>query len=297
MGFSDELQAISKMAFGRRSADELTSLSDQIELEYQERLNNASDVEALEGAVADAEVGPAAYAIGRHYLAHQSPEAERWLRVAADFEIGDASLLLARMCEAKEVKSFNAALDMMIEGTSSLAPELISEAHQWYRRAEMAGYREGGGWALFTENPYLPIICCQAVQADVASRQAEVILAEARRKADAIVAQATADARAIRADASTGVQDILTMARTEYSELSKTSRLLESVIHHQAAALHEFQASQASSATPERSWRRTRNVFSVRRLAGPVLGPVARTIRFVSLWADRALPTSRHTPQ
>jgi hypothetical protein len=257
MTLENEALALAVSASSRTSDADRLALLQRVETQYRQRSCHSQGRRALGDAVANADLGAAAYAIGCHYLVHGDARAERWLRLAADRHIGDAALRLARICETREVRSFNAALDLVTKGCVLPAPEVGFEASSWYAAAAADGYDTLFGIGGPGEEPSLSLSCCQAVALDLAQAATNEMIEAARAEAWDIVARASADARSMRADARAGADQIVELARAEFSGLAARSRALEMVIRRQAAAVSERQLAPSppmAARSARRSW-------------------------------------------
>jgi cell division septum initiation protein DivIVA len=234
MNFGDDLQAIAEIALGRTSMSDPHSLCEELEQEYQRRVKDRRELQGLNDAIADSELGSAAYAVGTHYAIHGDHSmAERWLRLAAERGIGDAALQLARICERREVKSFNIALELDLDAdrSSAFVPDVLSEAHYWYQRAAEEGYGSSAlGLTKRPDTPLLSFACCNAGARPAAEAKAEAVVRDARAKAAEIIERAREDARLIEADARVSAKDAVDRARREYSELVSEAQLLARVM-------------------------------------------------------------------
>jgi hypothetical protein len=182
---------------------------------YESRKKSHRERVALENAAEVADLGPAAYALGVHFaLMGKTAEAQQWLRIAADRDIGDASFRLAKLHEGEAVKGFNRQL--LDEGFDGSVDAEFSEAHYWYHRAALSGYAvEDYVSANKLETPLLSLDCCPKVRSAASDEVARRTISEAR-----------VEAYEIRHEARADVNLIIEEARSEVSSLAAQRRAL-----------------------------------------------------------------------
>lgn len=187
-------------------------------LEYfHSKTTNTDRLRALDDAVAAAQLGPAAYIVGTHFASCNRPlEAEEWLRIAAERDVGDAAFRLAQLYESVAVDLFNENIFELTDSEHAVIDEKYSEAHYWYRRAAAVGYAvEDYATTDRLELPLLSLDCCSTTRAVEAEEQAKRYLAEAKEQRDQIL-------RAVRADAN----GLVNQARKEFNELAAHHQVL-----------------------------------------------------------------------
>jgi hypothetical protein len=187
----------------------------------------------MEEAFADAQLGPAAYALGVHYFVQDKlDQADYWLRVAARNDIGDATLRLAQLCELRAVRNFNQS--EVNAGLAELSYEQSVEAKYWHGRALADGYNvESSGNSAFTDQPTAPLDCCDQMSTEKSLLEAEQLLEEARQEADQIVRTARSDARRFVHDARQEIKNLAQQREFLASQLAQ----LGSVLHGLAGLL------------------------------------------------------------
>jgi hypothetical protein len=168
-----------------------------------------------------------------HYLAgDRLDEAQRWLRLAADSDIGDAALRLAYLYELKAVTADNSAVPG--DGTDEQVRHDQREAARWFARARAAGYTAGDADAPATlELPFAAVPCCAELTDAAARERADRVVAEAEAAAAQILRAAGADRRRIIRDAG---GEAAHQARAEIDDLLRErDRLTEEVVQLGAA--------------------------------------------------------------
>ncbi|GAA3224221.1 hypothetical protein ACFO1B_35680 [Dactylosporangium siamense] len=210
-------------------------------VESDQRAQDPLELLAFDHAMKETQLGPAAYALGVHYVVQDKlDEADYWLRVAAQSDVGDAALRLAQLCELRAVLNFNKS-----EGPDSALEQLSHsqnlEARYWYTRAAAAGYENGKPELLsVAEQPNEPIDCCDHMEVgssllragrlvDNAQEEALTIVRRARRDAESFVedAQEEADqAQVMAREARRDAQAFVDEARAEVESLANQREIL-----------------------------------------------------------------------
>jgi hypothetical protein len=205
---------------------EVTDTFERLMSEYERRVQDPSLRLTMEDAFADAQLGPAAYALGVHYLVQDRlDQADYWLRIAASNDVGDSALRLAQLCELRAVRTFNQS--ELNVGLVDLSYEQTVEARYWRGRALIAGYpaEQTGGFAK-AELPTYPVDCCDHLSAERSLVEAERLLDEAHREADEIVRTARLDARRFVRDARQEIQDLALQRKSLEAQIGQLGDVL-----------------------------------------------------------------------
>lgn len=241
MSIGDDLSRAVDTCLGPRSIRNTSVEARRLLNLYGKRAADPDQRHRMDQALADAELGTAAYLLGVHYQVQgRSEQAQHWLRVAAAHDVADAAARLAMLYEYRSVIAANTSLDSLPTVDDDLAA-----ARHWYQVAARAGYQPDGDRHLTNPTP-LTLDCCPTIKEAAGTEAAEEIVAAARRQADALLRQARADVRVI-VDASRKEVDDLARQRAEIEE---QMRLLSQVVT--AIAATETQP------LPRR-WRRSRS--------------------------------------
>jgi TPR repeat protein len=164
---------------------------------YRSKSPDVHHAKALDDQAASVKLGYAAYFVGVHLIScERESEAEDWLRIAADRDIGDAAFRLARLYETQAVKTFNVASFNMDQAAEKEIDEKFSEAHYWYRLAANAGYSVADHPAQL-EPPSTSLDCCASMRALQKEELADAILASAREQHLAVLREQRSDSARI----------------------------------------------------------------------------------------------------
>lgn len=266
MNIEDEIRRTIDTVVGPCNPRELRSRFQSLETEYEYQRHDPRWRRAADDAVAAADIGPAAYGLGVHYLVHDNViQAEYWLRIAAEHDVGDAALRLAHLSELRAAIATNLCPD------DSTDHNAHAEATQyWYARAASAGYTTETNNDGKMERPAIDFPnCCRGVTRRGAQEESAAMIAAAMEHADAAVRRSRAD-----------IKLIVDLAREEVDDLARQRAAIESDLKELQHLVYRLASSVAST----RSHRRRRWLDRVRR------HPVGRTTR-------PATTASRHAAQ
>jgi hypothetical protein len=272
----DQLQQRIDGIAGPAPADQLRHDYERLLTAYEYQRRDPRTRLASDGAAAAADLGPAAYSLGVHYLAHDdAAQARYWLRIAAEHDIGDAALRLAHLCELHAVVAANRDQPQ----TEPAAGVHWDAARRWYARAAAAGYAiQSGPTADRVERPAVEFAaCCGGLSRRAAQEQAEAIVTAAQRKADETVRRTRCDVRVVL---DLGRQEVAEMARERAAVAGDLAEL-----HRVAYRLAGLIASAHRSRRSGRLARAGRLLRWPRRRRGPGW-PTPDDVRFCAQALD-----------
>ncbi|KAB1161415.1 hypothetical protein F6X68_04725 [Micromonospora sp. AMSO12t] len=227
MSIADDLERAVDTCLGPRSARNTSVEARHVLNQYSKRAGDPQQRQRMDEAVAEAELGIAAYLLGVHYQVHGRPDqAEHWLRTAADRDVADAAVRLAMLLEYRSVIAANTSID-----STPAVDDDLTAARRWYRIAAHAGYHLHDDSKPADPTP-LTLDCCPAVEQAAGVETAEEIIGDARRQADALLRQARADVRIIIETARQEVNDLA----GQRAEVEQQMQLLQQIVTTIAAA-------------------------------------------------------------
>ncbi|MFC5927338.1 hypothetical protein [Micromonospora vulcania] len=263
------------------------------EAHYRSRITSPDRLRALEDSAVAAEYGVAAYSLGVHLEScGDLAGAERWLRAAAERDIGDAGFRLARLYEGQAVDGFN-RLDLGLDENGPAVDERFSEAHYWYRRAASSGYGVPDyPSADGLDTPWISLDCCHSVRALARQEEAERSLVAATRHRDEILRTARQDAGAILGRTRYELRRLSLRHQalsTEVAEFEGTLQMLSRLVNRPRVALSQLIWLVVRSWFSRRTYKslaRIRAVYSL-TLAGTQVDEVPCPPEPSLHWRDR----------
>lgn len=231
MNIEDKLRAAFDESFPAASPDETDQTYQMFLDRYYAKPATGQRLKALDDAAAAVELGYAAYFTGVHLAAcGRDDDAEYWLRIAAERDVGDATFRLARICEQAAVSAIE-DIAGGVRQVDGLADERFSEAHYWYRRAARSGYAvEDYRFGEPLELPSLPFDCCSSMRAIHLEEEAREALVDAAREKSEMLRSARHD-----------VTHILDGARHEVDQLARRHQRISAQLTEFEAATHSLE--------------------------------------------------------
>ncbi|MBF9134757.1 hypothetical protein I0C86_38390 [Plantactinospora sp. S1510] len=221
MSVSEELRRAVDTCLGPRPVRNPSTEARRLLTLYRRHAADEGHRRRMDEAVADSELGMAAYCLGVHYQVQSRPDrAEHWLRIAAARDIADAAVRLAMLYEYRSVLAANTT----ISTTTPTDDDDLTAARYWYRVGAAAGYATADD-GQHVDPPPMALDCCPQVETAAGSEAAEEIIAAAHRQADQLRRQARADVRVIIDTARAEVDD-LARQRAEIEDHMKRLRRL-----------------------------------------------------------------------